>query len=67
VNLALEDACLLRDLLQDTGDSAAIEAGLRAYERQRLPLLRHYVAVGRGMAAAFLALGPDRGLLPVAR
>ena len=66
VNLALEDACLLRDLLRDAGDSAAIEAGLRAYERQRLPLLRHYMAVGRGMAAAFLALGPDRGLLPVA-
>jgi salicylate hydroxylase len=66
VNLALEDACLLRDLLRDAGDSAAIEAALRAYERQRLPLVRHYVAVGRGMAAAFLNLGPDHGLLPVA-
>jgi len=66
VNLALEDACLLRDLLRDAGDSAAIEAALRAYERNRLPLVRHYVAAGRGMAAAFLTLGPDRGLLPVA-
>jgi hypothetical protein len=44
----------------------AIEAALLAYERQRLPLVRHYVAVGRGMAAAFLVLGPDCGLLPVA-
>ena len=66
VNLALEDACHLRDLLRDAGDSAAIEAALLAYERQRLPLLRHYVAVGRGMAAAFLTLRPDRELLPVA-
>ena len=66
VNLALEDACLLRDLLRDAGDPAAIEAALLAYERQRLPLVRHYVAVGRGMAAAFLMLGPDGGLLPVA-
>lgn len=66
VNLALEDACLLRDLLRDAGDSAAIEAALLAYEQLRLPLVRHYVTVGRGMAAAFLALGPDRGLLPVA-
>jgi 2-polyprenyl-6-methoxyphenol hydroxylase-like FAD-dependent oxidoreductase len=66
VNLALEDACLLRDLLRDAGDSAAIEAALRTYERQRLPLVRHYVAAGRGMAAAFLTFGPDHGLLPVA-
>ena len=66
VNLALEDACLLRDLLRDAADPVAIEAALLAYERQRLPLLRHYVAVGRGMAAAFLVLGPDGGLQPVA-
>ena len=66
VNLALEDACLLRDLLRDAGDPAAIEAALLTYERQRLPLVRHYLAVGRGMAAAFLVLGPDCGLLPVA-
>ena len=66
VNLALEDACLLRDLLRDVGDAAAIEAALRTYERQRQPVLRRYVAVGRGMAAAFLDLGPDLGLLPLA-
>ena len=66
VNLALEDACLLRDLLRDAGDPAAIEAALLTYERQRLPLVRHYLAVGRGMAAAFLVLGPDCDLLPVA-
>jgi len=66
LNLALEDAWLLRDLLRNAADPAAIEAALLTYERQRLPLLRHYVAAGRGMAAAFVALGPDRGLLPVA-
>mgnify|MGYP003338235624 CR=1 FL=1 len=47
VNLALEDAWLLRDLLRDAGDASAIEDALRSYERQRLPLVRHYVAVGQ--------------------
>ena len=66
VNLALEDACLLRDLLHDTRGDAEVEAALRAYERQRLPLLRHYVAAGRLMAAHFVAPGQAEAALPVA-
>jgi len=66
VNLALEDACLLRDLLRDRLDAVALAAALRAYEQQRLPLLRHYVEAGRRMATDFVAPGPSAGRVPVA-
>lgn len=66
VNLALEDACLLRDLLWDCRDPEAITGALLVYEQQRLPVLRHFVEAGRSMANSFLAPGPNPGLLPVA-
>lgn len=55
VNLALADAALLADLLPEHDDPAAISAALRSYEGQRQPLRPPFVAMGRAMAADFLA------------
>lgn len=57
VNLALADAALLAALLPQQADPDAVSAALRYYEQQRQPLRTPFVAMGRAMAADFLASG----------
>jgi len=54
-SLALEDAWILRDLLRSCHEPKAITRALQSYERQRMPLIQHYVSAGRSMAEAFVA------------